>query len=636
MEPEEKAETLERWFREQGGYLNPAVNIAHSQEAGYRWQSNAPLAQGTRVTTVPHSFAFCYLNALVDESLPFFRDRRHEFPVENLGFFYLMAQYIHREESFWSAYLDTLPSPDSELTTPLWFDDAEDLAWLEGTDVLHTMLARRKVYEQYYSNGINSLRSAGVDTAPYTWNLFRWSITMFTSRAFSSAVIRPQESKYWTTYKMNSQGRRQTVLLDMSHAPAEDLHFSVLFPLQDAGNHSNDAHVDWAYDPGRFSVSVTDPVEAGAEVFNNYGPKGNDELLMGYGFCIPDNPYDTVMLTLKPPPDDLQGELRTVHPGYFITDGQWSSDKATFRLRRMPREMEDVELVFEYLPEALLELLLYILRHERGLGFEFQQSPLTYLKTDPGGRRYLPHIARMIVQSLAPKLQKLQTVALPEDGPSNAKQRQASIHRSGQIEIIQATMAALRTFTRSLLKLPSVPGSRFVTLERLVELWGERGSTTAAARFVAGVERITGGTAFYTMAEVEQLRQAGWEEDLMVISLCYMYLECTHSRWSHASAAGRGQWVLEMLPEYIDLEDLESRTHDADLMSHAESLLELVATAAGQPEGGLWNDTRWNASFIAELGGKMLQYESMTMMVPRVGGEGEEARLVLYVHSTHS
>ncbi|KAK5746070.1 hypothetical protein LTS12_022884 [Elasticomyces elasticus] len=617
MGHQQGAEALEQWFRDHGGYLNPAVHIAHSSEAGYRWQAKTALVEGTRVTTVPHSLALCYLNALVDEALPFFRNRRHEFPVENLGFFYLMAQYIHRERSFWKAYIETLPSLESELTTPLWFDNAEDLAWLEGTDVLHTMLARRKVYEQYYSDGIASLHSAGVDTTPYTWNLLRWSITMFTSRAFSSAVIRPQESKYWTTYKMNSQGRRQTVLLDMSHAPAEDLHFSVLFPVQDAGNHSNNAHVDWAYDPGRFSVSVTDPVEAGTEVFNNYGPKGNDELLMGYGFCIPDNPYDTVMLTLKPPPDELQHELRTVHLGYFTTDGQWSSDKATFRLRRMPREMEDVELVFEYLPEALLELLLYILRDERGLGFEFQESPLTYLKTDPGGRRYLPHIARMIVQSLAPKLQKLQNVALPPHGPENAKQVQASIYRSGQMDIIQATMAALRTFTRSLLRAPEVAGSRFVMLEGLLDLWSRRTSPEIVIPFIAGIEAVSG------TADMDQLRQAGWEDDVMVLLVCYIYLESTHTE--------RGGWVTDMLPGYIDL--AESQQYEPDLLGHAEGLMDLVSAAASRVEGGIWDDARWSASFIAEMGGRMLQYESMTMMVPRVGGEGEEPRLVLYVHS---
>ena len=54
---------------------------------------------------------------------------------------------------------------------------------------------------------------------------------MFTSRSFSSRAITPAESKYWTAYKSAADGRRQTVLMDMSHVPAADLDFSVLFPV---------------------------------------------------------------------------------------------------------------------------------------------------------------------------------------------------------------------------------------------------------------------------------------------------------------------------------------------------------------------------------------------------------------------
>ena len=32
------------------------------------------------------------------------------------------------------------------------------------------------------------------------------------------------------------------------------------------------------------------PAQVGQQVFNNYGPKSNEEFLVGYGFCIPDNP----------------------------------------------------------------------------------------------------------------------------------------------------------------------------------------------------------------------------------------------------------------------------------------------------------------------------------------------------------
>jgi hypothetical protein len=38
--------------------------------------------------------------------------------------------------------------------------------------------------------------------------------------------------------------------------------------------------------------------QAGEEVFNNYGPKPNDELLLGYGFVLPNNPDDTLLLKL--------------------------------------------------------------------------------------------------------------------------------------------------------------------------------------------------------------------------------------------------------------------------------------------------------------------------------------------------
>jgi hypothetical protein len=36
----------------------------------------------------------------------------------------------------------------------------------------------------------------------------------------------------------------------------------------------------------------------GSEIFNNYGAKPNSELLLGYGFTLPANPEDTIMLKI--------------------------------------------------------------------------------------------------------------------------------------------------------------------------------------------------------------------------------------------------------------------------------------------------------------------------------------------------
>ncbi|CAD7964137.1 unnamed protein product [Amoebophrya sp. A25] len=47
----------------------------------------------------------------------------------------------------------------------------------------------------------------------------------------------------------------------------------------------------------------------GAEVFNNYGRKGNEELLLGYGFSLPDNPHNSVQLRATLRLTDVEGKV---------------------------------------------------------------------------------------------------------------------------------------------------------------------------------------------------------------------------------------------------------------------------------------------------------------------------------------
>ena len=118
---------------------------------------------------MPHVLALSYLNGLADDASPVFTQSRDLFRIEAIGFFYLMVQCVNRRESFWNPYLDTLPGPDYDFTTPLWFDDPQDAAWLEGTDVWNTISARKDIYKQYYSKGIAAFKQAGMDVGPYTW-----------------------------------------------------------------------------------------------------------------------------------------------------------------------------------------------------------------------------------------------------------------------------------------------------------------------------------------------------------------------------------------------------------------------------------------------------------------------------------
>lgn len=164
-----RAQALEEWLRSSpGGYVHGHLHVAEDDERGIHWRAEKELEKDSKILTVPHSHALSYLNALVDEAYPVFKTRRKDFTVEAIGFFYLMLQHINRQSSFWKPYLDTLPLPTQQLTTPLWFD-AGDEQWLVDTDVAHTMSQRKIVYERYYASGLAILKDSGIDVSQVSW-----------------------------------------------------------------------------------------------------------------------------------------------------------------------------------------------------------------------------------------------------------------------------------------------------------------------------------------------------------------------------------------------------------------------------------------------------------------------------------
>jgi hypothetical protein len=78
----------------------------------------------------------------------------------------------------------------------------------------------------------------------------------------------------------------------------------ILIPLVDSLNHARGTPVSWLIDrpteAKERSVSLISHKSnnPGEELYNNYGPKPNDELLLGYGFVLSNNPDDTLLLKL--------------------------------------------------------------------------------------------------------------------------------------------------------------------------------------------------------------------------------------------------------------------------------------------------------------------------------------------------
>lgn len=132
--------------------------------------------------------------------------------------------------------------------------------------------------------------------------------TYLSSRAFPSSLLTPDPTK--------------TMTQDKSSYP-------VLLPILDCLNHARGQPVSWVVtsspprstpppksdgddERGNSDHSNTNansstlhitlhlrcPTPTQAEVFNNYGPKPNSELLLGYGFVLTSNPEDTIVLKL--------------------------------------------------------------------------------------------------------------------------------------------------------------------------------------------------------------------------------------------------------------------------------------------------------------------------------------------------
>lgn len=111
--------------------------------------------------------------------------------------------------------------------------------------------------------------------------------TYVSSRAFPSTLLSPTPS----------------LQPNMSSHP-------ILLPGIDALNHARAHPVSWVvtYPPDipptatraepAISLVLHNSAAAGQELFNNYGAKPNAELILGYGFALPQNPDDTIVLKI--------------------------------------------------------------------------------------------------------------------------------------------------------------------------------------------------------------------------------------------------------------------------------------------------------------------------------------------------
>lgn len=303
--------TLGTYLSAAGGSFHPAL-VPKQDAYGTSIYTEHDLAIGTRVVCCPFSLAITPTQ--VRRALPLDLFPRPDDPSDDDDDRRLMVLYlvlhllpaaildqISTELALaHEPYISALPSPSS-IRTPLYFSPAER-ALLRGTNLDGATRDREELWQNERAQALARLQAPEEVKNAITWDRWLWACTMLSSRAFPSSLIDGDQP--------NST--------------------PVLFPGIDLLNHRPTAKVTWStdvhavpvggarqaattttstsssssdQDKGSLTIVLDEAVPAGSQVFNTYGAKSNEELLLGYGFVLtPPNPADILALKLSFPP----------------------------------------------------------------------------------------------------------------------------------------------------------------------------------------------------------------------------------------------------------------------------------------------------------------------------------------------
>ena len=116
-----------------------------------------------------------------------------------------------------------------------------------------------------------------------------------------------------STY-LSSRAFPSTVLSENPSLVTTPSSYPVLLPGIDALNHARGHPVSWVVSSTKSAASsassspepsislvIHAATPSGSELLNNYGPKPNAELILGYGFSLAHNPDDTIVLKIGGP-----------------------------------------------------------------------------------------------------------------------------------------------------------------------------------------------------------------------------------------------------------------------------------------------------------------------------------------------
>lgn len=226
------------------------------------------IKSGSIILEIPSDMLMSTSTALQSSIGYVFQDSSYgaQAPSSTLAIHILYEKY--NSSSVWKPYLNMLP--ESIDNTILW--SKEELKYLQGSWLYDRTIEDNDGLEAEYTSIFPSLFQKFPHIfQPEQYSLldFKWAFAVIWSRSF--------------VFPVNGQKKTHMV------------------PMADMLNHKGTAKTHFTYDndKNKFIMYVNDSYSTGSEVFNNYDPRPNNNLLQLYGFVEQDNRQNDVKLNIQ-------------------------------------------------------------------------------------------------------------------------------------------------------------------------------------------------------------------------------------------------------------------------------------------------------------------------------------------------
>jgi hypothetical protein len=221
-----------------------------------------------------------------------------------LLYIFMVDARARGNDARFSAYLRALPT---HFDDPLWWSADAVVARLKSTNlaaaVAHRARWLRRIFDAVVAP-LTAARPADFPASIFSFRAWMWAHSCFSSRGFPARLALPPSSDDTAddgaSRVVNVDGAGGVADGDDANplASADGSPVGCMLPMLDILNHSPAARVEWTRGARYVAFIARESIREGHEVFNNYGPKGNEELLLAFGFVVRENAAESVALAL--------------------------------------------------------------------------------------------------------------------------------------------------------------------------------------------------------------------------------------------------------------------------------------------------------------------------------------------------